>query len=132
MLALLEQRVTALGGTYAMEDTDSMAIVATKSGGLVPCPGGPHRCADGREAVKASSWADVETISDAFRALNPYGHEASSLSVLEIEKDNFDPKTKTQRQLWCVAISAKTVKDCTGLAEHRTPYTGTADARLWV
>ena len=28
MLALLESSVTELGGTYAMEDTDSMAIVA--------------------------------------------------------------------------------------------------------
>jgi len=40
MLALLEHCVTELGGTYAMEDTDSMAIVATKRGGFVPCPGG--------------------------------------------------------------------------------------------
>ncbi len=41
MLALLEHTVTALGGTYAMEDTDSMAVVATERGGLFPCPGGP-------------------------------------------------------------------------------------------
>jgi hypothetical protein len=107
MLALLEQRVTALGGSYAMEDTDSMAVVATKSGGLVPCPGGPHRMDDGREAVKALSWAEVKTVSDAFRALNPYDRTVIESSVLEIEKDNFDPKTKKQRQLWCVAISAK-------------------------
>ena len=90
-----------------MEDTDSMAIVSTKSGGLVPCPGGPHRLADGREAVKALSWAEVRSISDAFRALNPYDPATISSSVLEIEKDNFDPKTRKQRQLWCVAISAK-------------------------
>lgn len=107
MLALLEQRVTALGGTYAMEDTDSMAVVATRSGGLVECPGGPHRFADGRDAAKALSWADVRSISDAFRALNPYNPAVISSSVLEIEKDNFDPITERQRQLWCVAISAK-------------------------
>ncbi len=41
MLSLLEKCVSDLGGTYAMEDTDSMAIVATKEGGLIPCPGGP-------------------------------------------------------------------------------------------
>ena len=40
MLALLEKCVTDLGGTYAMEDTDSMAIVATERGGHVDCPGG--------------------------------------------------------------------------------------------
>ena len=43
MLALLERCVTDLGGTYAMEDTDSMAIVATQRGGLIECPGGPYR-----------------------------------------------------------------------------------------
>jgi hypothetical protein len=92
---------------FFMEDTDSMAIVATKSGGLVPCPGGRDRLEDGREAVKALSWADVNAVSEAFRALNPYDRSVVSASVLEIEKDNFDPKTKKQRQLWCVAISAK-------------------------
>ena len=43
MLALLERCVTDLGGTYAMEDTDSMAIVATQRGGLIECPGGTDR-----------------------------------------------------------------------------------------
>src|SRR5207245_4303914 len=38
MLALLEHCVSELGGTYAMEDTDSMAIVATEHEGLIPCP----------------------------------------------------------------------------------------------
>ena len=37
MLALLEHSVRKLGGTYAMEDTDSMAIVATEHGGPIPC-----------------------------------------------------------------------------------------------
>jgi hypothetical protein len=107
MLALLEMRVTALGGTYAMEDTDSMAIVATERGGLVPCPGGPHRMRGGGAAVKALSWSDVQKISDAFRTLNPYDQRVVSSSVLKIEKDNFDPITRKQRQLWCVAVSAK-------------------------
>src|SRR5205814_3952036 len=53
MLALLEHSVTSFGGTYAMEDTDSMAIVATEHGGLVPCPGGQHRMEDDRDAVVA-------------------------------------------------------------------------------
>jgi hypothetical protein len=38
MLGLLERCVTDLGGSYAMCDTDSMAIVATTDGGLIPCP----------------------------------------------------------------------------------------------
>lgn len=107
MLAMLEHRVTSMGGTYAMEDTDSMAIVATRLGGLVPCPGGSHRTRGGQAAVKALSWSEVRSISDAFRALNPYDRRVVPSSVLEIEKDNFDPTTGQQRQLWCVAVSAK-------------------------
>jgi hypothetical protein len=99
MLSILEYTVTKSGGTYAMEDTDSMAIVATKRGG-------PVRIADG-EKVQALSWDQVTKISEQFSLLNPYDREAIPDSVLELEDDNFDPYTKDQRQLYCLAISAK-------------------------
>jgi hypothetical protein len=118
MLALLEHRLSELGGTYAMEDTDSMAIVATEQGALVPCRGGEHRTPNGQEAIKAVSWADIVRISQEFAALNPYDPEAVPGSILKIETDNFDPKTLKQRQIDCVAISAKRyalfVKDTNG------------------
>jgi hypothetical protein len=101
MLALLEHCVTEQGGTYAMEDTDSMAIVATERGGMIPCPGGK------RGLVKALSWKQVEEISSRFAALNPYNRDAVPGSVLKIEDDNADPVTKRPRQLYCLAISAK-------------------------
>jgi hypothetical protein len=107
MLSLVEYSITQLGGTYAMEDTDSMAIVATKNGGLVACPGGPHRMENGSNAVKALSWKQVEEISQNFHRLNPYRQDAIPGSVLKIEEDNFDPKNGKQRQLYCLAISAK-------------------------
>ena len=107
MLALLERCVTDVGGTYAMEDTDSMAIVATERGGLVRCPGGPHHLEDGCEAVLALSWAQVRQITERFEGLNPYDRSAIPGSILKIEADNFDPDTGKQRQLWCLAISAK-------------------------
>ncbi|MBV8282829.1 MAG: hypothetical protein JO347_12325, partial [Candidatus Eremiobacteraeota bacterium] len=107
MLALLEKCVTDLGGTYAMEDTDSMAIVATKRGGLVPCPGGSFNLRNGSKAIKAITWAQVENIAKRFEALNPYDRDSVPGSILKIEDDNFDPTTKKQRQIWCVAISAK-------------------------
>jgi hypothetical protein len=107
MLATLEHCVTKEGGTYAMEDTDSMAIVATKRGELIPCPGGTERMKDGREAVKALSWKQVESIAGRFSALNPYDRDAVPNSVLKIEDDNRYPGTRKQRQLYCVAISAK-------------------------
>jgi hypothetical protein len=107
MLALLEHSVSKLGGTYAMEDTDSMAIVATEHGGLVVCRGGPHSTKDGKQAVRALSRKQVQDISELFAALNPYNREAVPGSVLKIEEDNFDPTTGRQRQLYCFAISAK-------------------------
>ena len=105
MLSLLEHSVQQLGGTYAMEDTDSMAIVATERGGPVSCPGG--RAGKKRNMIKALSWAEVKQISDNFLALKPYSLSAVKGSILKIEKDNRDPQTQIPRQLYCVAISAK-------------------------
>ncbi len=99
-LALLEISVRELGGTYAMEDTDSMAIVATEHGGVIPS-------VDGHEVIHALSWEQIRQISQRFDALNPYNREAIPGSILKIEDDNFDPKNGNQRQLYCLAISAK-------------------------
>ncbi len=107
LLALLERLVTDRGGTYAMEDTDSMAIVASKHGELVACPGGPYKTEEGREAIRALTWVQVDEIVALLDRLNPYDRAAVSEPILKIEADNFDPKTKKQRQLWCLAISAK-------------------------
>jgi hypothetical protein len=53
------------------------------------------------------SWKEVEEIAKRFESLNPYDRNAIPGSVLKIEGDNFDPKTRKQRQLYCYAISAK-------------------------
>ena len=106
-LALLERCVTDLGGTYAMEDTDSMAIVATKAGALVACPGGSYHTQDGADAICALSWAQVRNIVSRFEALNPYDRAAIPGSILKVEDDNFDPTTGAQREIYCFAISAK-------------------------
>jgi hypothetical protein len=103
MLALLERCVTDLGGSYAMCDTDSMAIVATQAGGLVPCPGGSERYRR-RAAVRALSWAQVEAIRQCFARLNPYATIPDS--VLKLEEVNLDDAGR-QHAVWCYAISAK-------------------------
>ncbi len=69
MLAMVERCVSDLGGTYAMEDTDSMAIVANERGGLIPCPGGLSGIKGGQQAVRALSWKQVKEISDRFADL---------------------------------------------------------------
>jgi hypothetical protein len=107
MLALLEYSVSSKGGTYAMEDTDSMAIVATERGGLVPCPGGTLHTRKGHPAIHALSWKEADEISKRFAKLRPYDSRAISGSILKLEADNFDPVTKEQRQIYCFAISAK-------------------------
>ena len=107
MLALLEHSVAALGGTYAMEDTDSMAIVATECGGIVRCKGGRLLTKEAEEGMRALTWNQVRQIAAKFEALNPYDRKVIPGSVLKIEEDNFDPRTGKQRQLHCLAISAK-------------------------
>jgi len=107
MLALLECSVTKAGGSYAFCDTDSMAIVASKAGGLVPCPGGPEIDSQGRECVRALPWSEVERISERFEALNPYDCSLVPGSILRAEPENFDPETGEQRELACYSISAK-------------------------
>ena len=107
MLALLEHSVTELGGTYVMEDTDSMAIVSTKKGGTIPCKGGKHSVKRGTEVVDALSWGQVDQLVKNFEALNPYDRSVIPGSVLKIEDDNYEPRTGKQRQLHCLAISAK-------------------------
>ncbi len=107
LLAMLERMVTDAGGTYLMCDTDSMAIVASEHGGLVPCNGGPHKMPDGGEAVKALSWEEVRRTVDRFRTLNPYDKKIVPGSILNIVEDlNFDAAGR-QRQLYGYGISAK-------------------------
>jgi hypothetical protein len=108
MLALLEYTVVEQGGTYAMEDTDSMAIVATEHGGIISCPGG--RAGEKGCVIKALSWNTVKEISNRFIDLNPYDRSTIPgfpQSIRKIEDDNFLPNTTTQRQLYCLAVSAK-------------------------
>ena len=96
MLALLERCVTDLGGTWAFCDTDSMAIVCSESGGLVPCPGGLERLPDGSEAIRALSIDQVEALRERFKALNPYDQDAVPGSIL-----------KDEATAMCFAVSAK-------------------------
>ncbi len=107
MLASLECVVTARGGSYVFCDTDSMAIVAGEAERLLPCPGGPHALPDGREAVKALAWPEIDEIVRTFERLNPYDREVVPGSVLKVEGENADRATGQRRDLHCYGISAK-------------------------
>ncbi|HLJ58373.1 MAG TPA: hypothetical protein VKZ50_01430 [bacterium] len=73
VMALMEAAIRALGGTWATSDTDSFAVVATETGGLIPCPGGAHQLPDGAAAVRALSYADVDALRARFDTLAPCG-----------------------------------------------------------
>lgn len=106
LLTLVERLVTDAGGTFLLCDTDSMAVVASKDGGLVRCAGGDHPLPDGTEAIRALSWADVDGFVCQIDQLNPYNRNDVTDPILKIEKMNFNPDG-TQREVWGYAIAAK-------------------------
>lgn len=118
LFAMLEREVVSRGGCYALEDTDSCAIVATPFGGRVPVPNGPlpwedadhvrysgpHNDADG--AIRALSFAEVDAITAKFSSLSPYNRAMVPGSILKIEDVNLRPDG-SRRQLWAYAVSSK-------------------------
>src|SRR5438477_2365162 len=77
LCAMLERTVRDMGGHIAAMDTDSAMIVSTKDGGLIPCAGGPERLAhyqegSGNAAIRALSFAQVESIRQRFERLSPW------------------------------------------------------------
>jgi hypothetical protein len=105
MLAILEKMAEQYQGTYLLTDTDSMLFVASKTGGLVPCPGGSHRTEDGTAAINAMTWDQVKTICERLNALNPYDQTVVG-QILKIEDCNKN-QSGDQHQLYGLAISAK-------------------------
>jgi hypothetical protein len=96
------------GGEYALCDTDSLFAVATRNGGLIRCPGGPHRLTDGSEAFLALSHDQVrETLIEPFRPLNPYDGELGEQPILELEPENLDPETREQIEITALSLAAK-------------------------
>src|SRR5689334_25406505 len=77
LCAMLERAVHDMGGQIAAMDTDSAMIVSTENGGLIRCAGGPHRLNEFQlpsrhAAVRALSWAQVDSICARFESLNPW------------------------------------------------------------
>jgi hypothetical protein len=98
LLAMVECCVTEKGGHYLFCDTDSMCIVASKTGGWISCLNEPR--------IRALSWGDAEQIAKRFESLNCYDRTKVRGSILKIEKANFDADEK-RIELFGYAISAK-------------------------
>ncbi len=108
LLAMLERSVRDRRGSYLFCDTDSLCIVSNEHGGLIPCAGGTHKLADGREAVRALSWKEVEDIASQFNGLNPFNRQLvrDILKIEDVNRVDSDPQ-KERRQVFGYAISAK-------------------------
>jgi hypothetical protein len=110
LCAMLERVVQDMGGQIAAMDTDSAMIVSTKDGGLVPCAGGPHRLPNhhegsGNAAIRALSFAELDSIRERFEPINPW-RKTLKTPFLKLEKENFDTHGNRQ-QLNFYGISAK-------------------------
>jgi hypothetical protein len=96
LLAIAQKLVHDAGGEVAYCDTDSLFIVSTKRGGLAPCANGPWLLPDGRRAVRALAWADIDGILNDLAALNVYKLDGSSF---KIEDENFIDDHE-RREVW--------------------------------
>ena len=96
LLAVAERLVHDAGGEVAYCDTDSLFIVSTQHGGFVPCTNGPYVLSDGRRAVRALSWPQVNAILADLAALKAFNLDGSSFKV---EKENFDGRGQ-RREVW--------------------------------
>lgn len=107
LLATAMRLVEDLGGSWAFCDTDSLFIIATEHGKLIPCPGGQHNTPTGQAAIRALNWQQPQQIVDRFAALDPYHGPGHPKSILKIEDENYEPRTGRQREIECFAIAAK-------------------------
>jgi len=107
LLAMAERLLNEAGGSDVFMDTDSIAVVSSEHGGLIPCTGGPNRMPDGREAVKALSWREtLEKVVEPFDRLHPYDRDAVKDHFLKVDEVNFGSDGQ-QRQLYAFSISSK-------------------------
>ena len=87
-----------------MCDTDSLTIVSSAHGGLVPCPGGSLTTPSGHDATRALPHADVDAIRAHLDALNPYDKPLIP-DLFKLESVNLTANGR--RELHCFSISAK-------------------------
>jgi hypothetical protein len=107
LLALLEADITARGGTYVACDTDSLTIVSSEAGGLLPCPGGTDQLPDGTPAVRALPWAEVNAVLAGLEPLNPYA-KGTVPALVKVEDENFAlGEADRPVELYALASSSK-------------------------
>jgi hypothetical protein len=100
LLAMTESCVEEKKGTYLFCDTDSLAVVSSKTGGSLDIPGSG--------GVRILPWDEVTEIADRFASLNPYDPSAVKGSILNLVDANYiDSDSSRPRQLYGYSIAAK-------------------------
>jgi hypothetical protein len=110
MLGLAHRLVQDKGGTVAFGDTDSLAVVATRTGRDTNAKTTVGDIYDGTKGVtlKTLSWTEVAGIVKAFENLNPYDDLVMPGSILSLTDENFSGKGRTQQQeLTALCVSSK-------------------------
>jgi hypothetical protein len=107
LLYLAMREVKDAGGTVAYWDTDSVAIVATRQGGLIPFPPRAPRDARARRCLTALSHAEVEAIRPRLERHSPYqqtvqrsiathqNSASNSGDVIDLEQRQVEPPQPT-------------------------------------
>ncbi len=113
-------------------DTDSMAIIATDTGGLIPCPGGGHEMPDGTTAVNALTHRQVEAIRRRFGQLNPYDRGVVP-DLLKAEERGLSYAIAAKRYVICNRDADGTIRILKasehGLGRYLDPVSPTKDRR---
>lgn len=86
LLAMLEKCIHKAGGSYLFCDMDSMCIVGSEKGELLPCVGGSDKF-EGLDAVRAFSFKRVRMVAKKFNRLDPYNPKFVR-DILKIEDIN--------------------------------------------
>ena len=118
MLALLERSVTDAGGTWAFADTDSMAIVHTTEGGLVPCPEGHLTTPNGTPAIQALNDGQLTDIRTRFETLNPYQQSHAPFPLLKVEQTAMAYAVSAKRYALYTLQGNGTVGEVLKASEH--------------
>lgn len=116
LLAMVEQCVAEAGGVHAACDTDSLFIVANKSGKPIVGNdsfrpdgleiGDPKQAARESARIPALTRSRVVDISRLFEQLNPYTFDGTILKIEDINHERGDSSLPL-RTVWCYCVSAK-------------------------
>lgn len=134
VVAAARHDIEAQEGSAAAVLTDAIAVPAGPEADLVACPGGPHRLADGTEAVRLLAHDELRALLGRFdHLLHPWGGPAWKQVAGSLDQLTWGLVLGTNRVLLGREEEGhfRLVRSCDfGLGDHFVDPTGTG-ATLW-